>query len=92
MSAAMTAKLTRQQKEDLAWELQCAIVDGLGGENGPSAFGDLDDDEIHPRLGITWTQAMQQIAVWLGRLPGGVRHEELLFARAAGRKNSGTEA
>jgi hypothetical protein len=84
----MTTALTRKQKEDLAWELQCAIVDGLGGEGGPTAFGDLDADEIHPKLGITWTQAMRQIAVWLGRLPGGVRHEQLLFARVADRNNS----
>jgi hypothetical protein len=82
----MGTKLTRSQKEALAWALQCAIVDGLGGESGGS-FSDLADDEPHPELGITWNQAMQQIAVWLNRLPGGLRHEEFVFARAAARSN-----
>ena len=77
----MAAKLTRGQKEALAWALQCAIVDGLGGE-GSTPFGNLGDDEVHPELGITWTQAMRQIAVWLDRLPGGVRHEEFTKAGA----------
>lgn len=89
----MTARLTRKQKEELAWELQCAIVNGLGGEDGGTPFGDIDSNEVHPELGITWNEAMQQIAVWLNRLPGGVRHEQLLYAAARARKNStGTEA
>ncbi|MBN6039987.1 hypothetical protein [Amycolatopsis sp. 195334CR] len=84
----MTAGLTRTQKEDLAWELQVAIVNGLGGEGGPTAFGNLGPNEVHPELGITWNQAMQQIAVWLNRLPGGVRHEQLLFARTKARNSA----
>lgn len=79
----MTSTMTRKQKEELAWELQCAIVDGLGGEaDSTGSFSDLADDEVHPTLGITWNEAMQQIAVWLNRLPGGVRHEQLLYAAA----------